>query len=145
MRMLLTNEAPRAGRIPRVAFLALARRASRELSRRAPSTARAGVAVSFASEATSKRLNRAYRAKNSATNVLSFASDSPEELGDIIICALIARREAESMGIGFNRWVSYLFVHGLLHLAGFGHQTPRAERVMEAAARRILGRAYPFS
>lgn len=99
-------------------------------------------------------LNRDYRNVDRPTDVLSFALDEeseeepevvggPEEhlLGDIIISAETAARQAEEFGHGLEREIVYLAVHGLLHLLGYDHMTDEDKVVMrakeEAALREI--------
>lgn len=99
-------------------------------------------------------LNRDYRNVDRPTDVLSFALDEndeaepqivdgPEEhlLGDIIISAETAARQAEEFGHGLEREIVYLAVHGLLHLLGYDHMTEADKVVMrgqeEAALREI--------
>lgn len=142
MRITFNNQVPRAGRIPRAAFLSLAKTSAVVLRALRGTDL---VSVNFVGTDESRRLNRTYRKKNRPTNVLSFVSESAGELGDIILCPKLAREEAAALGMGYGVWVNYLFVHGLLHLAGLDHITERDERAMEAAARKILGAAYPFS
>lgn len=96
------------------------------------------VSVVFVSAAASKKFNSKYRNKARATNVLSFVSPEKKELGDIVICPQIAKREAESIGVGFSWWVGYLFVHGMLHLLGYDHQSTKQEQKMENMAKKVL-------
>ena len=79
------------------------------------------------------QLNRDYRGVDRPTDVLSFALDEDDEdepellegqlhlLGDIIISAETATRQAEEFGHGLEREIVYLAVHGLLHLLGYDH------------------------
>ncbi|GGA33555.1 rRNA maturation RNase YbeY [Dyella nitratireducens] len=90
-----------------------------------------------------RALNRTYRDKDYATNVLSFPMDLPPGvrlplLGDIAICAPVVRREAAEQGKPVaNHW-AHLTVHGVLHLLGYDH-IEEAEAVrMEALETRIL-------
>ena len=89
-------------------------------------------------------LNRDYRNVDRPTDVLSFALDEesaeepellggPEEhlLGDIIISAETAFRQAEEFGHGLEREIVYLAVHGLLHLLGYDHMVPEEAVIME--------------
>jgi len=71
-------------------------------------------------------LNKEYRAKNQATNVLSFTSDIPQEieesiLGDVVICVDVVREEAELEGKAFSDHLIHIAVHGILHLLGYDH------------------------
>ena len=91
-----------------------------------------------------RALNRAYRGRDYATNVLSFPADEgiPEEpqLGDIIICAPVVRDEAAAQNKPLRAHWAHMVVHGTLHLLGYDHeQDDEAER-MEAREREILRR-----
>ncbi|MDZ4221519.1 MAG: rRNA maturation RNase YbeY [Patescibacteria group bacterium] len=101
-------------------------------------TGNKSVSVAFVSLAASKKLNHTYRGKNKPTNVLSFVSQDPRELGDIVIAPEKARLEAREQGIGINEHITYLFCHGLLHLLGFDHQSKKDELRMESAATELL-------
>ena len=89
-------------------------------------------------------LNRDYRNVDRPTDVLSFALDEesagPEEhlLGDIIISAETAFRQAEEFGHGLEREIVYLAVHGLLHLLGYDHMTDEDKTVMRAKEEEAL-------
>jgi probable rRNA maturation factor len=102
-----------------------------------------------------RELNRDYRDKDEATNVLSFpAGDmagipagAPEMLGDIVVCASVVRDEASDQGKSLEDHWAHMLVHGTLHLLGFDHETePQAEE-MESLETRILaehGLADPY-
>lgn len=71
-------------------------------------------------------LNKEYRSKNQVTNVLSFQSDVPEEvgepiLGDVVICVDVVREEAVVGGKAFSDHLSHMAIHGILHLIGHDH------------------------
>ena len=71
-------------------------------------------------------LNKEYRSKNQVTNVLSFQSDVPEEvgeliLGDVVICVDVVREEAVVRGKTFSDHLSHMAIHGILHLIGHDH------------------------
>ena len=71
-------------------------------------------------------LNKEYRSKNQVTNVLSFRSDVPEEvgehiLGDVVICVDVVREEAVVGGKVFSDHLSHMAIHGILHLIGHDH------------------------
>ena len=95
-------------------------------------------------------LNRDYRNVDRATDVLSFALDEdggepelvggPEVhlLGDIIISAETASRQAEEFGHGLEREIVYLAVHGLLHLLGYDHMQEEDKVVMRAKEEEAL-------
>ena len=76
-----------------------------------------------------RRLNREYRKKNYATNVLSFHS------GDIVLCHPVIVREARAQGKSVRAHYAHLVVHGILHLRGYAHG-----KRMEAREIRVLRR-----
>ncbi|AAR35660.2 rRNA maturation RNase YbeY [Geobacter sulfurreducens] len=86
-----------------------------------------------------RRVNRDYLGKDRPTNVISFAMGegdfgdlNPDVLGDVIISADTAAREAEEAGIAFWSRLCFLLLHGTLHITGYDH-----ERSGEAEARRM--------
>ncbi|WP_420381915.1 rRNA maturation RNase YbeY [Novosphingobium sp.] len=107
-------------------------------------------------------LNKQWRARDKATNVLSFPMLSREEvlraaaapaapamLGDMILAHGVCMREADEKGIPMTAHASHLIVHGLLHLAGYDHELGDAEaEEMEALERKalaLLGLADPYA
>ena len=82
-----------------------------------------------------RELNRIYRKKNYATNVLSFHT------GDIVLCHPVIRREARAQGKTLAAHYAHLVVHGVLHLRGYQHEKKRDAARMEAREIRILRRA----
>lgn len=96
------------------------------------------VSAAFVSEADIKRLNAQYRGKNKVTDVLSFNLDEGELLGEILLCYPQARRQAEELQHGVREELLFLLVHGLLHLHGFDHETPRDAHRMFPLQKRIL-------
>jgi len=93
-----------------------------------------------------RALNRQFRGKDYATNVLSFGYEeaqsrrgrAPRLLGDLVICAAVVAREALGQGKPARDHFAHLTIHGVLHLLGFDHETERAARRMEALERRLL-------
>jgi len=82
-------------------------------------------------------LNRRFRHKDATTDVLSFPSDLPEVAGDIAISAEIAERNAAKLGHSWETELKVLILHGLLHLAGYDHESDRGEmEAKELALRR---------
>lgn len=95
--------------------------------------------------AESQALNRQYRHQNKPTNVLSFPSDLPPEidlplLGDIAICVPVVEQEALEQGKPLAHHWAHLFIHGILHLQGFDHQTDDDAEQMEKLEIEILDR-----
>ncbi len=90
-----------------------------------------------------RQLNRDYRHKDYATNVLSFPAeaDLPTEsqlLGDLVIAADVVQREAAEQGKELWHHWAHLCVHGLLHLLGYDHQNDEEAEEMEGLEIEIL-------
>lgn len=93
--------------------------------------AEAELAVAFVRDPRIRELNRSFRGKDRATDVLSFPAepDSSSDktgniyLGDVVISTDTALRQAEEAGHSFEREVSELLLHGILHLCGYDHVT----------------------
>lgn len=88
----------------------------------APARARGAVTVALVSDARIRGLNRRYRRKDTATDVLSFPSGEPGLLGDVVIAAGVARAQARRAGHSFQTEIRILALHGLLHLLGYDHE-----------------------
>jgi len=104
----------------------------------------AATTVRFVGLAEGCRLNRAFRDRDYATNVLSFGYGEPARgetiCGDIVLCAPVLRREARAQGKTLAAHIAHLAVHGALHLQGHDHESPRAAARMEALEKRILAK-----
>jgi len=97
------------------------------------------LSVTIVGDRTMRRLNREYRGNDKPTNVLSFSMGegefsglNPHLLGDVVISADTAFREAAEEGIPLGERIGFLMLHGILHVTGFDH-----ERSGEAEARRM--------
>ena len=126
------QRASRAAHIPSNA--ALNRWARAALSRDAE------VTVRYVAEAEGRRLNREFRGKDYATNVLTFIYGTRPLAGDIVICAPVVAREARQQGKEVRAHHAHLLVHGLLHLQGHDHEKKGEARRMESRERSILRR-----
>jgi probable rRNA maturation factor len=129
---------------PRVLFRrapkALDRAALEEFARRLETDVAGGSGFScmIAGDGELRRLNRQFRGKDEATDVLSFPE--PPALGEIAISAVRAARQAREFGHDLETEVRILMLHGLLHLMGMDHERDRGRmRRAEAAWRRKLG------
>ena len=100
----------------------------------------ANVTLRFVGEAEGRRLNRAYRGKDYATNVLTFVYGARPLTGDVVVCAPVVAREARAQGKDLAAHHAHLLVHGLLHLQGFDHERAADAARMESRERRILAR-----
>ncbi|MEY2683542.1 MAG: hypothetical protein RJA09_686 [Pseudomonadota bacterium] len=91
-------------------------------------------------------LNRDYRHKDYATNVLTFDyAQEPVVVADLVLCAPVVAREAAEQGKTLEAHYAHLLVHGALHAQGWDHETSDADaEAMEAEEVRILaGLGYP--
>lgn len=109
------------------------------------------VSVSLVDNEFIHKMNREYRNVDRPTDVISFAfldgcedrdeqfhSNGPVCLGDIYISVDRAKEQAKEYGNTIEREMSFLFVHGILHLLGYDHMTPEDEKVMFALQDEIL-------
>jgi len=119
---------------------------------------RGQVTVLLTTDTAIRRLNRRFRGKNKATDVLSFPTieliqDQGKIAGDLAISIPTARRQAAAQGHALGVEIKILMLHGLLHLAGYDHeadsgQMARRERVLRARLglpQGLIERAAPFS
>ncbi len=125
------------------------------------SNQRLSAGLLLADDAEVQTLNRQWRAKDKPTNVLSFpmlerptllalAREGPEEmLGDIALALETCTREAIDKGVSLEHHTAHLIVHGLLHLAGYDHETSDADaaamETLEIKALALLGIADPYA
>ena len=89
-------------------------------------------------------LNKEYRNKNQATNVLAFQNDIPEEieesiLGDVVICVDVVREEALVGDKKFTDHLTHVAIHGILHLIGHDHEDITSANKMESIEINFLG------
>jgi probable rRNA maturation factor len=91
-------------------------------------------------------LNRAWRSKDKATNVLSFPAaeagtiGTARMLGDVVLARETIAREADELGVPFEDHLRHLVVHGLLHLFGYDHEREADAETMEALETAVLAR-----
>ena len=113
----------------------------------------ADLAIRIVDEREGQALNRHYRGKDYATNVLSFPAELPEGvklplLGDLVICAPVVAREAAEQGKPVAAHYAHLTVHGVLHLLGWDHEHDKDAEAMEQLEREVLaelGLPYPYA
>lgn len=116
----------------------------------------ADLAIRIVDNEEGQALNRHYRDKDYATNVLSFPAERPPGLpknarfpllGDLVICAPVVAREAAEQGKPVNAHYAHITVHGVLHLLGWDHENDADAQAMEQLEREILaglGIADPY-
>ena len=105
------------------------------------------VTIVFVSDAAIKKLNKQFRGKNYATDVLSFPTpaedfepDNQSHLGEVVISVERAAAQAKENDLTFSNEVQQLILHGLLHLSGYNHETDRGQmNRLELKLRKKLG------
>jgi len=110
-----------------------------------PARSAAELSVRVVGKPEMQTLNREYRGKDYATNVLSFPADLPPEvqlplLGDIVICAAVVSREAREQNKALDAHWAHMLIHGTLHLQGYDHQNDADAKKMESREIRILAK-----
>jgi len=105
----------------------------------------AEIALRIVDELEGRTLNRTYRGKDYATNVLTFPlTEEPVLMGDIILCAPVVAREAQDQRKSLEAHFAHLTIHGVLHLQGYDHETePQAELMEENEIRILQKLGYP--
>ena len=84
-------------------------------------------------------LNRQYRSRDYATNVLTFDYEhAPVVVADLVLCAPVVEREAKELKLPLQGHYAHLIVHGTLHAQGFDHERNADARLMESREREIL-------
>ena len=140
---------PRAGLPAPTSFQRWVEAALRGAKRRKPGE----LAIRIVDTDEGRALNRDYRGKDYATNVLSFPAELPPGvalplIGDLAICAPVVLREAAEQGkLARDHW-AHLTIHGVLHLLGHDHVEDAEAEAMEALETRILaglGIADPYA
>ena len=105
---------------------------ARLLAAVAPEAASFG--VRFCGDREMRRVNRDFRGQDKATDVLSFPGEDGH-LGDVLVSVPVARRQAAAAGIGVEREIRTLLLHGVLHCLGYDHEADEGE--MDRLERRL--------
>lgn len=105
----------------------------------------AEITVRVVGEVEGRALNRSYRRKDYATNVLTFDYSVMPVQADLVLCAPVIQAEARAQGKTLTQHYAHLLVHGTLHAQGYDHEIGAAEaRRMEDKERAILrGLGWP--
>ena len=106
----------------------------------------AQITLRIVDEAEGRELNRTYRGKDYATNVLTFVYDDvPAPLsGDFVLCAPVVAREAAEQGKDLKAHYAHLVVHATLHLQGYDHEDAREADEMEQLETALMAKlGYP--
>lgn len=97
--------------------------------------------IIFVSKKEIRRLNKQFRKINKVTDVLTFVNDESNYLGDIFICLKQAFKQARRYKHSKIREISFLAVHGYLHLTGYDHKTLNEAKKMNIKTEQILNKA----
>jgi len=101
----------------------------------------AEVTLRFVGAAEGRRLNRDYRGRDYATNVLTFGyASAPAIHADVVLCVPVIRREAREQRKALRDHLAHLVVHGVLHAHGYDHDHAGRARRMEAIEAAVLAR-----
>lgn len=100
------------------------------------------------SEDSIRELNRTYRGLDKATDVLSFCYQEGErfvfppksllKLGEVILCPPFIKKQAQEKGLSFEKELARAFIHGILHLLGYNHNTDKDFKKLEELQERYL-------
>lgn len=129
-----------------LATMPSARKVSTWIERSLGTEASGELAIRIVDEPESAELNRRYRGKQGATNVLSFAGTEPSTalgadgrlLGDLVVCAPVVAREAVAQGKSIDAHWAHIVLHGALHLLGYDHESDADAEVMEGREKELL-------
>ena len=103
------------------------------------------ISLLITNDETIHQLNKEYRQKDKPTDVLSFPMEDDIMLGDIVISLDTAKNQALEREIGLEREIAFLFIHGLLHLLGYDHETSvEDEKEMFALQEEILKKLIDY-
>ena len=148
MELVFQNDCDAAYDVYEPIFDELARKTFKQLKK----STRVSIEVDFVDDERIHQINREYRHVDRPTDVISFAFDDAVEgevaikggpvhdLGVIVISIPRALSQAKDYGHSEKREITFLFVHGLLHLLGYDHGTPEEEAVMFGLQDTILGK-----
>ena len=102
------------------------------------------LSLSFVDGPAMARLNKKYRGKNKPTDILSFETDHPHSLGDLVICTPVLRAQARDQGHDVETELAILLVHGFLHLLGYDHERSKGAALLQARAERKILKALGY-
>ncbi len=94
------------------------------------------ISIAFVSSPAMRKANRLYRKQDRVTDVLSFSLSADH--GELLICYEVARKQASAMKHSVQDEVTFLLVHGILHLFGHDHERPRETKAMFSIQGKIL-------
>lgn len=132
-------------RTPRAFLSRWVKACERELARELPAKARAklqgDLTLVFLSTREARKINKQYRGRDYATDVLSFESDGG--FGDLVLCPEVLKKQAAEHGLSYQHELGYMVLHGILHLLGYDHELGEREarqmfQLQDAVFERLL-------
>ena len=85
------------------------------------------ITIVFLTAPEMKRVNSSFRKKNKPTDILSFASDDPASIGELLLCPDVLKKQAAVQQHTFSDEMKYMLIHGILHLLGYDHELSKSE------------------
>lgn len=86
--------------------------------------------IVFLSRSEMQKLNKQFRNKERPTDILSFASHDQDSLGELLLCTDVLIAQAKRHGHSFTDEITYMLIHGLLHLLGYDHEISKKEETL---------------
>lgn len=124
MKVVVVNESKHA--IPKKFIEQWTASVSAELRKRKvinAEKAKRELTLVFLDKKPAQKINKEFRGKDYATDVLSFDSMDPSSLGELVLCPEVLKKQAKEHGLSFQKELGYMLLHGILHLLGYDHET----------------------
>ncbi len=124
MQVLIVNESKHA--VPRKFIEEWMKALAKELKKRkviSVEKAKRELTMVFLDKKPAQKINKEFRGKDYATDVLSFDSMDPSSFGELVLCPEVLKRQAKEHGLTFQKELGYMLLHGVLHLLGYDHET----------------------
>ncbi len=123
MNLLIVNESKSA--IPRKFLTTWGELLTKELIKRKEVSKKINdmeLTLVFLDKTPAKKINKEFRGKDYATDVLSFESMTPDSLGELVMCPEVLKKQSKEHGLTFQMELGYMVLHGVLHLLGYDHE-----------------------
>ncbi len=95
-------------------------------------------AITFLSESAIRQINKQFRQKDKATNILTFPYESSDLFAEFFICPTIIQQEAKQQNKSINNHYAHMLIHGFLHAFGYDHVEENQAKIMESLEINIL-------
>ena len=125
MKLLFANQ--KKFKIPQGFLKKWVKALSKELQRHGEEIQGKQLILAFVDSAGIKKLNKTYRGKNKPTDVLSFEPIEEKDLGELVLCPSVLRKQAKDHKLPYEMELGYMVLHGVLHLLGYEHEKSAKE------------------